>query len=75
MSDIIESLKDVVNPERREKATAPDYDPQKRGPYADKPSKSEPQVDMPKAGLNDSKTNGNSAQVKATPVPSDTRTN
>lgn len=35
MSDIIESLKDVVDPSRREQATTESYDPHTRGPYPD----------------------------------------
>ncbi|KAK4173075.1 hypothetical protein QBC36DRAFT_221415 [Triangularia setosa] len=39
MSDIIESLKDVVDASRREQATSETYDPHTRGPYPDhKPS-------------------------------------
>ena len=37
MSDILENIKDAVNPKRREKATPPDYDPKTRGAYADEP--------------------------------------
>lgn len=35
MSDILEALKDAVNPKRREQATTETYDPKTRGPYAD----------------------------------------
>lgn len=35
MSDIVEALKDAVNPSRREQATGETYDASKRGPYAD----------------------------------------
>ncbi|KAK0744551.1 hypothetical protein B0T21DRAFT_304158 [Apiosordaria backusii] len=35
MSDIIESLKDAVDPSRREQATTETYDPHTRGPYPD----------------------------------------
>ncbi|KAK3380783.1 hypothetical protein B0H63DRAFT_378950, partial [Podospora didyma] len=35
MSDIINAIKDAVNPKRREEATVPTYDPHKRGPYPD----------------------------------------
>ena len=38
MSDILENIKDAINPSRREEATPPDYDPNKRGAYADAPS-------------------------------------
>ena len=37
ISDIIENLKDAVNPKRREKVTPPNYDPETRGAYADEP--------------------------------------
>ncbi|KAK3361400.1 hypothetical protein B0T24DRAFT_108398 [Lasiosphaeria ovina] len=45
MSDIIDAIKDAVNPSRREEATAPTYDPHKRGPYPDQappPASGEP---------------------------------
>jgi hypothetical protein len=35
MSDIVESLKDVIIPSRREQATGPTYDPKARGPFPD----------------------------------------
>ncbi|KAK4150441.1 hypothetical protein C8A00DRAFT_18035 [Chaetomidium leptoderma] len=35
MSNIIQAVKDAVNPKRREHATAETYDAQTRGPYAD----------------------------------------
>ncbi|KAK4187730.1 hypothetical protein QBC35DRAFT_409928 [Podospora australis] len=35
MSDIIENLKDAINPARRESATTETYDPHTRGPYPD----------------------------------------
>jgi len=38
MSDILENIKDAINPSRREEATPPDYDPNKRGAYASAPS-------------------------------------
>lgn len=39
MSDIVSSIKDAVNPKRREQATTPGtYDPHERGPYPDHPS-------------------------------------
>ncbi|KAK4119080.1 hypothetical protein N657DRAFT_650637 [Parathielavia appendiculata] len=37
MSDIVEAIKDAVNPKRREQATVETYDPHKRGPYPDQP--------------------------------------
>lgn len=41
MADIIDSLKDAVNPARRESATAATYDPHTRGPYPDRKPTSE----------------------------------
>ncbi|CCC05075.1 hypothetical protein SMAC4_07731 [Sordaria macrospora] len=35
MSDILENIKEALNPKEREQATIPDYDPHKRGPYPD----------------------------------------
>ena len=35
MSDIIENIKEALNPKVREQATPPDYDPHTRGPYPD----------------------------------------
>jgi hypothetical protein len=35
MSDILEAIKDAVNPKRREQATVENYDAHKRGPYPD----------------------------------------
>jgi len=48
MSEIINSLKDVVNPKRREEATAPTYNPEERGPSTTAPEqKGHPQVAPP----------------------------
>lgn len=49
MSDILEALKDAVNPKRREQATTETYDPKTRGPYADRAAagNSQPQVAPP----------------------------
>lgn len=41
MSEIVDSLKDLVDPSRRESATAPSYDPNTRGPYPDRKPASE----------------------------------
>jgi len=49
MSDIIENLKDAVNPSRREKGTAPDYDPRTRGAYTEAPTE-QPQLAPPRDG-------------------------
>jgi len=52
MSDLVESIKDFISPSRREEATAPVYDPKKRGPHAVDPEHQKPseqQVDPPKA--------------------------
>ena len=73
MPDIIENLKDAINPHRREQATVPDYDPQKRGPYADKPPNSQPGVEVPRTGLNDSTTSAKSVQLEEAPTPSSTK--
>ncbi|KAJ4288786.1 hypothetical protein N0V88_007322 [Collariella sp. IMI 366227] len=50
MSEIIDSIKDAVNPKRREQATTETYDPKKRGPYAEDPTPSvnEPELSPPK---------------------------
>ncbi|KAL2018445.1 hypothetical protein VTK56DRAFT_864 [Thermocarpiscus australiensis] len=37
MSDIVENLKDAINPHRRGQATVETYDPHTRGPYPDQP--------------------------------------
>jgi hypothetical protein len=37
MSDILEAIKDAINPKRREQATVETYDAHKRGPYRDQP--------------------------------------
>lgn len=71
MSEIVENLKDAVDPSRREKATVPTYDPEQRGPYADKKGTSEAELDVPKDGVNDSTAGAKSSQGKATPAPSD----
>lgn len=49
MSDILEAIKDVINPKRREQATVETYDPHTRGPYPDRSSaeNSQPQVSPP----------------------------
>ncbi|KAK4195860.1 hypothetical protein QBC40DRAFT_15293 [Triangularia verruculosa] len=47
MSDIIESLKDAVDPSRREQATTETYDPHTRGPYPDR----KPAADNSPGGL------------------------
>lgn len=54
MSDIIEAIKDAVNPKRREEATVEIYDAQKRGPYADRRSAgdSQPEVAPPNEAQN-----------------------
>lgn len=49
MSDIVENLKDAINPSRREKATAPAYDPRTRGAYAEAPAE-QPQLAPPLDG-------------------------
>lgn len=36
MSDIVDALKDTINPKRRESATVPTYDAEKRGPYSNR---------------------------------------
>ncbi|KAK4107327.1 hypothetical protein N656DRAFT_785443 [Canariomyces notabilis] len=46
MSDIIENIKDAINPSRRDSATVETYDPQKRGPYADKSSAGDGQPEL-----------------------------
>jgi hypothetical protein len=46
MSDIIEAMKDAVNPKRREQATVETYDAQKRGPYADRRSTGDNQLEV-----------------------------
>jgi hypothetical protein len=71
MSEIVENLKDAIDPARREKATVPTYDPEQRGPYATKQGASEAELDVPKAGVNDSTAGAKPSQVKATPAPSD----
>lgn len=71
MSEIVENVKDAIDPTRRDKATVPTYDPEQRGPYADKQGASEAGLDVPKAGANDSTAGAKSSQVKATPAPSD----
>ncbi|KAH6843482.1 hypothetical protein B0I37DRAFT_218706 [Chaetomium sp. MPI-CAGE-AT-0009] len=55
MSDILEAIKDAVNPKRREQATVETYDAHKRGPYPDRASaeSSQPQV-SPTAEAQDS---------------------
>ncbi|KAK5657915.1 hypothetical protein OQA88_2464 [Cercophora sp. LCS_1] len=59
MSDVLENLKDAINPHRRENATAPTYDASKRGAYADAPAKSEPELALPA----DSKTQDSSKMI------------
>ncbi|KAK1835705.1 hypothetical protein QBC39DRAFT_368203 [Podospora conica] len=66
MSEIVENLKDAIDPTRREKATVPTYDPEQRGPYADKPSAGQVELDVPKAGVDGSTAGTKSSQVKAT---------
>lgn len=38
MSEIIDAIKDAVNPKRREQATVSNYDAQRRGPYTEQAS-------------------------------------
>ncbi|KAK4236788.1 hypothetical protein C8A03DRAFT_45245 [Achaetomium macrosporum] len=52
MSDIIENIKDALNPKRREEATVPEYDAQKRGPYTASEGQPE-QVAPPRAEQTD----------------------
>ncbi|KAK4168364.1 hypothetical protein QBC43DRAFT_297002 [Cladorrhinum sp. PSN259] len=47
MSDIVESLKDVVDPSRRDAATHETYDPHTRGPYPDREPTSEKAENKP----------------------------
>ncbi|KAK0640575.1 hypothetical protein B0T16DRAFT_418135 [Cercophora newfieldiana] len=49
MSDIIGNLKEVLNPKKREEATAPTYTPE-RAPYADAPPTNQEQLDLPRSG-------------------------
>ncbi|KAL2152821.1 hypothetical protein VTH82DRAFT_3976 [Thermothelomyces myriococcoides] len=37
MSELVDAIKDAVNPKRREQATVETYDPHTRGPYPDRP--------------------------------------
>jgi hypothetical protein len=53
MSDIVENIKDAVNPKRREEATIPDYDAQKRGPYTANEGQQPEQVSPPRAEQTD----------------------
>jgi len=71
MSEIVENLKEAINPARREKATVPTYDPEQRGPYANKQDTSEAELDVPKAGVNDSTAGTKPRQAKATPAARD----
>ncbi|KAK3998241.1 hypothetical protein QBC44DRAFT_363769 [Cladorrhinum sp. PSN332] len=47
MSDIVEALKDVVDPSRRDAATHETYDPHTRGPYPDREPTSEKPENQP----------------------------
>jgi len=47
MSEVIENLREAINPKKREEATAPSYDPKVRGPYADAPP-GQSQLDHPR---------------------------
>ncbi|KAK4228630.1 hypothetical protein QBC38DRAFT_147979 [Podospora fimiseda] len=51
MSDIIESLKDVVNPSRHEEATHETYNPHTRGPYPDREPTSQKPENQPSLAL------------------------
>ena len=73
MSDIVENLKDAIDPSRREKATVPAYDPQKRGPYADQAGHGHPEVAVPKAAIDDSTAEQKPDQAKEFFADSDTR--
>ena len=73
MSEIVENLKDAIDPSRREKATVPAYDPQKRGPYADSTGHGHPEVAVPKAAIDDSTAEQKSDQAKGNVADSDTR--
>jgi hypothetical protein len=55
MSEILEALKDAVNPKRREQATTETYDPKTRGPYADPAAAGDgqPEVSPPAAEAQD----------------------
>ncbi|KAK3303856.1 uncharacterized protein B0T15DRAFT_504998 [Chaetomium strumarium] len=53
MSDILENVKDAVNPKRREEATIPEYDAQKRGPYTASEGQQPEQVSPPRAEQTD----------------------
>lgn len=57
MSEIIHAIKDAVNPERREQATVPTYDAQKRGPYpsANVAGSSQPELKPPTESQNPSR--------------------
>lgn len=46
MSEIVDAIKDAVNPKRRQEATVETYDPEKRGPYTDQTTSgdAQPQV-------------------------------
>ena len=64
MSDIIENIKEALNPKEREQATVPDYDPHTRGPYPDNQASvvvnpatanSQSQVSPPKGDVPDAK--------------------
>ncbi|KAL2133220.1 hypothetical protein VTI74DRAFT_2729 [Chaetomium olivicolor] len=46
MSDIIDAIKDAVNPKRREQATVETYDPKKRGPYAEESTSGDGQPEL-----------------------------
>ncbi|KAK1775124.1 hypothetical protein QBC45DRAFT_423201 [Copromyces sp. CBS 386.78] len=58
MSDIIENIKEALNPKERQQATVPDYDPHTRGPYPDNQAsteKNQSQVSPPKGDVPDAK--------------------
>ncbi len=64
MSDIIESLKDAINPKRREEATPPDYDPHKRGPYTSTTAEGQPKL-IPVDGREESNSSKNTSGMTA----------
>ncbi|KAK3291094.1 uncharacterized protein B0H64DRAFT_478420 [Chaetomium fimeti] len=67
MSDILEAIKDAVNPKRREQATVETYDAHKRGPYPDSASggSRQPQVSPPAEAQNPGHTERNGPGVAA----------
>lgn len=62
MSDIIENIKEALNPKEREQATVPDYDPHTRGPYPDNQSS---------VVVNQATSNNNNTQSQVSPPKGD----